>query len=244
MAEATAETRQADRDLLERFAATRRDDDREALVRRYEPLARFFVRRYRDRGMEPDDLVQVAMLGLLKAIDRFDPSVGTAFSTFAGPTIDGELKRHFRDKGWAVRVPRGLQERHLAVRDTSRRLEHTLERAPRPAEIAAELGLEVDEVLEALDVSAAYRPDSIDTPPTEDHAGLTPSTVEPGYELTEDRATVEVLLAGLPERERRILELRFFEDLTQSEIAERVGISQMHVSRLLRRTLRLLRDRV
>jgi RNA polymerase sigma-B factor len=232
------------------FARYRRCDDRaarEALVDRFLPLATQLARRYH-RGSEPlDDLVQVASVGLLKAIDRFDPARGIAFSSFAVPTIAGELKRYYRDKGWAVRVPRDLQELALRVDRATDRLTHQLGRRPTASEIADDLGVAVEQVLEAHEAAAAYRADSLDRPGSDDDQDA-PRVVdtlgddEPGYRRAEDSATVEAMAWVLSDREREVLRLRFEEDLTQSEIGQRVGLSQMHISRLLRQAVARLRE--
>jgi RNA polymerase sigma-B factor len=220
---------------------------RDALVERFLPLATQLARRYH-RGNEPlEDLVQVASVGLLKAVGRFDPARGTAFSSFAVPTIAGELKRHFRDKGWAVRVPRDLQELALRVDRATDRLVHRLGRAPTASEIADDLGVTIEQVLEAHEAAAAYRADSLDRPGSDDDEDATRvvDTLggdEPGYRHAEHSATLEPMMSVLSEREREILRLRFVEDLTQSEIGDRVGLSQMHVSRLLRRAVARLRE--
>jgi RNA polymerase sigma-B factor len=235
-----------DRRLLERY---HRDGDpaaREALVQRFLPLARQLARRYQ-RGGEPlDDLVQVASLGLLKAIDRFEPDRPTAFSSFAVPTILGELKRHFRDKGWSVRVPRDLQEMAVRVDRVAEAMARELGRAPTPAEIAQHIGTTTERVLEAREAAGAYRAVSLDRPRDDDEEsdGMadTFGIEDPGFGLAEDSATVERLMTVLTEREREVLRLRFAEDLTQSEIGARVGVSQMHVSRLIRQAIARLRD--
>jgi RNA polymerase sigma-B factor len=234
-----------DRRLLERY---HRDGDpaaREALVQRFLPLARQLARRYQ-RGGEPlDDLVQVASLGLLKAIDRFEPERPTAFSSFAVPTILGELKRHFRDRGWSVRVPRDLQEMAVRVDRVGDELARALGRAPTPMEIAQHVGITVERVLEAREAAGAYRAISLDRPrdDDEDGEGIADSmgVEDPGFGRAEHAATVERLMAVLSDREREVLRLRFEEDLTQSEIGEQVGVSQMHVSRLIRQALARLR---
>jgi RNA polymerase sigma-B factor len=233
-----------DRRLLERY---HRDGDpaaREALVERFLPLARQLARRYQ-RGGEPlDDLNQVASLGLLKAIDRFEPDRPTAFSSFAVPTILGELKRHFRDRGWSVRVPRDLQEMSVRVEKVAETMGRELGRAPTPAEIADEIGITTERVLEAREAAGAYRAVSLDRP-REDEEGEgvaeTFGAEDPGFGLAEDAATVESLMSVLSDREREVLRLRFAEDLTQSEIGARVGVSQMHVSRLIRQAVARLR---
>ena len=219
---------------------------REALVRRFMPLARSLARRY-DRSSEPfEDLLQVASLGLLKALDRFDPALGHPFASFAVPTILGEMRRHFRDAGWSVHVPRGSQERALKVRDAQERLANAHGRAPTVNELAQYLELSTEEVIDALQAIQAYESLSLDAP----RPGATDEATSYGdamgeedarYELVELDATVSAVLGRIPAREREILRMRFVEDLTQTEIADRVGISQMQVSRLLRRSLDQLR---
>ena len=232
------------------FAQYRGRDDRaarDALVDRFLPLATRLARRYH-RGGEPlEDLVQVASIGLLKAIDRFDPARGIAFSSFAVPTIAGELKRHFRDKGWSMRVPRDLQELALRVDRATERLVHELGRAPTVAEIAQDVGVSIEQVLEAREAAAAYRAESLDRSCSDDdHDGTrvvdTLGGDDPGYRQAESSATVESMMSILSDREREILRLRFEEDLTQSEIGHRVGLSQMHISRLLRQAVARLRE--
>jgi RNA polymerase sigma-B factor len=236
-----------DRRLLERYHRHGDAAAREALVARFLPLARQLARRYQRGGEQLDDLVQVASLGLLKAIDRFDPARETAFSSFAVPTILGELKRHFRDKGWSVRVPRDLQELAVKVDKVADEMSREIGRAPTPAELAERTGTTLEQVLEAREASAAYRAVSLDRPRTEDedegesYADAV-GAEDPGYGIAEDAATVERLMRVLSEREREVLRLRFEEDLTQSEIGERVGVSQMHVSRLIRQSVARLRE--
>jgi RNA polymerase sigma-B factor len=240
------------RTLTERrlFARYRGRDDqaaRDALVERFLPLATRLAQRYH-RGGEPlDDLVQVASVGLLKAIDRFDPARGTAFSSFAVPTIAGELKRYFRDKGWSVRVPRDLQELAVRVGRATDRLVHELGRAPTAAEISEDVGVSIEQVLEARDAAAAYRAEPLDRPCSDDDQDGTRvvdtlGDDDPGHRQAEHSATVESMMSILSDREREILRLRFVEDLTQSEIGERVGVSQMHISRLLRQAVARLRE--
>ena len=239
------------RTLQERrlFARYRSRGDRAArdeLVKRFLPLATGLAHRYH-HGAEPlDDLVQVASIGLLKAIDRFDPERGTAFSSFAVPTIAGELKRHFRDKGWALRVPRDLQELAQRVGSTTDRLVHELGRTPTVAEVAGVLGITPEQVLEAREAATAYRAESLDQPLGDDQdAGGVVDTLgadEPGYLLAEHSATLQAMMGVLTDREREVLRLRFEEDLTQSEIGRRVGVSQMHISRLLRQAVTRLRE--
>jgi RNA polymerase sigma-B factor len=234
-----------DRRLLERYHRHGDPAAREALVQRFLPLARQLARRYQ-RGGEPlDDLVQVASLGLLKAIDRFEPERPTAFSSFAVPTILGELKRHFRDRGWSVRVPRDLQELAVRVERETEELAGGLGRAPTPMEIAKHMGITTEQVLEAREAAGAYRAISLDRSrdDDEDGDGIVDwiGIEDPGFHRAEHAATVQSLMGVLNEREREVLRLRFAEDLTQSEIGARVGVSQMHVSRLIRQALARLR---
>jgi RNA polymerase sigma-B factor len=238
---------QEDRRLLARYHATGDPAAREQLVARFLPLARQLARRYQRGGEQLDDLVQVASLGLLKAIDRFDPERETAFSSFAVPTILGELKRHFRDKGWSVRVPRDLQEMAVRVDRVTDEMSREIGRAPTPGEIAQRTGVSLEQVLEAREASAAYRAVSLDRPRTEDEDDGDSyadafGAEDPGFRLAEDSATVDQLMRVLTDREREVLRLRFEEDLTQSEIGARVGVSQMHVSRLIRQSIARLRD--
>jgi RNA polymerase sigma-B factor len=220
---------------------------RDELVEQLRPLARRLASRYRNSAESRDDLEQVAYLGLLKAIERADPDRGELVR-FAVPTIMGELKRHFRDHGWTMRVPRSLQERFLEVGDVVDRMTASLGRSPAPREIAEEMGLAVEEVVEALDAATAYSPVALDAPRRSedgDDDGSYADTlgeVDDAYELVEFDVTIAPALRQLPARQREILRLRFDEDLTQSEIAARVGVSQMHVSRLLRRALEQLRE--
>ncbi len=219
---------------------------RDELVERFMPLARQLARRYQ-RGNEPlDDLIQVACIGLVKAVDRFDPDRGTAFSSYAVPTILGELKRYFRDAGWAVHVPRGMQERVMSVNQAVTRLSRNLGRSPTPQEISEAIGEPVELVLEALEAAIAYDAVSLDTPRSSDEDGGdtyadTVGAVDEHYELVEYTTAIAPTVKALPERDRLVLKLRFEEDLTQLEIAERIGVSQMHVSRLIRRALTRLR---
>ncbi|PRX46526.1 RNA polymerase sigma-B factor [Prauserella shujinwangii] len=218
---------------------------REEIVTRCLPLAEHIARRFVGRGEPRDDLVQVARLGLLNAVDRFDPRRGTEFVAFAVPTIMGEVRRHFRDSSWAVRVPRRLKELHLALSQASGRLAQRLGRAPTPSELAAELELTTDDVSDGLLAGNAYQSVSMDAAHDDDGAlPLTETVGEDDTEMenVEYHESLQPLLASLPERERRVLMLRFFGNMTQTQIAERVGISQMHVSRLLARTLEQLRS--
>ena len=234
--------------LDERFARYRRTGDRrlrDELVEEHAPLAHFLAGRFANRGEQRDDLVQVALVGLFKAVERFDPGRGLQFSTFATPTILGELKRHFRDRGWAVRVPRRVQELHLQLGRIVSALGQEEGRSPTPAEVAERAGVSEEAVLEAMEAGSLYRLVSLDGSVTPDDEGGELSAClgddDPEFERIEHRSEIEELLEALPARERRIVELRFFESMTQSEIAERVGVSQMHVSRLLTRSLERLR---
>jgi len=235
-----------DRELFLRHQRERDPAAREALVQRFLPLARQLARRYQ-RAEEPlEDLVQVASLGLIKAIDRFNPERDVAFSSYAVPTILGELKRHFRDRTWAVRVPRDLQELALKVDRAVSALSRELHRAPTVAEIGEKVEATEEQVLEALEAGAAYRATSIDAPrgsedDGRDTLGDQMGRDEHGFGLAEDRATLGRLLSTVTAREREVLRLRFEEDLTQAEIGERIGVSQMQVSRIIRQSLSRLR---
>jgi RNA polymerase sigma-B factor len=216
---------------------------REELARLFSPLAEYLARRFVGRGEHPDDLLQVATIGLLKSIDRFDPGREVQFSTFATATIVGELKRHFRDKGWALRVPRRLQEMGLRINKVIAQLWQELGRSPTVQELAERAGLSEEDVVEAMEAVQAYSAVSIDAPLGEE--GVAPAHTlgeeDQSIEFLEGWASVAPLVSQLPARERRILFLRFFQDMTQTEIAEEMGISQMHVSRLLSQTLQHLR---
>jgi RNA polymerase sigma-B factor len=233
----------------ERFVIYRRARHRrlrDELVEEHAGLAYLLARRFAHRGEATDDLEQVALVGLLKAVERFDPGRGFQFSTFATPTILGELKRHFRDHGWAVRVPRSVQDLHLELGRIVAALGQERGRSPTPAEVAERAGVSEEEVLEAMEAGSLYRLSSLDQPasPDDKEASALAARLgdhDPGFEQIEHRAELDELLGTLSDRERQIVELRFFESMTQSEIAERVGISQMHVSRLLARSLELLR---
>jgi RNA polymerase sigma-B factor len=219
---------------------------REKLVEMHLPLVEHLARRFRNRGEPLDDLVQVATIGLIKSVDRFDPERGVEFSTYATPTIVGEIKRHFRDKGWAVRVPRRLQELRLSLTSATADLSQRLGRAPTVGELAEQLKLSEEEVLEGLESANAYSTLSLDVPEQgeQDSPVVADSLGAEDEELegVEYRESLKPLLAKLPPREKKILLLRFFGNMTQSQIAEEIGISQMHVSRLLARTLAQLRD--
>lgn len=217
---------------------------REELVHLHLPLVEHCARRFRNRGEPYEDLVQVGTIGLLKAIDRFETDRGAEFSTYATPTIIGEIKRHFRDKGWAIRVPRRLQEMRLKIGAATAELTQHLGRSPTPRELAAEIGCSVEEVLEGLESSHAYSTLSIDSSSSDDETASIADTLgeeDLHLERVEVRESLKPLLEGLEARERRILLLRFFKGMTQSQIADEIGVSQMHVSRLLARTLEQLR---
>ncbi len=237
--------REAEQQLLEWYAETGDLQARAQLVERFLPLARDFAQRYSYTDEPMDDLVQVASLGLIKAIDRFEPGRGTKFTSYAAPTILGELKRHFRDKGWALHVPRELQERTLAVSRETERLSKELGRSPTVKEVAASLKTTPERVLEANEASGAYEAASLDAP-TAREDGESAALVEMlgeddrQYELVDTRDAVGTAWGELPPIEQAVLRLRFMEDLTQREIGERIGYSQMHVSRLLRRALNRL----
>ena len=245
----TARLDRTERELDERFFEYRTTRDRrlrDELVEGHVPLAQFLARRFAHRGEPYEDLVQVALLGLLKAVERFDPDRGLQFSTFATPTIVGELKRHFRDKGWAMRVPRRVQELHLQLAKIVGALSQELGRSPTAAEIAGRAGVSEEDVLEAMEAGGMYRLASIDGPAASSEDGSELSALlgddDIDFERVEHQVELSELLDALPARERKIVYLRFFEGLTQSEIADRVGISQMHVSRLLTRSLVTLRE--
>jgi RNA polymerase sigma-B factor len=227
---------------LEALFASRDDPEARAeLVRRFGPFARRLAARFRGRA-ETEDLEQVAMLALVKAIDRFDPAHGSAFEAFAAVTIVGELKRYLRDTSWAVRVPRRLQEIGLEVSRAVDELTGSLGHSPSVAEVAAHTGFTEDQVLEGLDVATALGADSLDAPLDDAGRGIDPPDTDESFAIYDEWAGVADALRALPERDRRILYLRFFRNLTQSEIAAEIGISQMHVSRLLARSLTQLRQ--
>jgi RNA polymerase sigma-B factor len=242
-AESPERRRSEDERLLKRYHSDGDLAAREELIGRFLPLARQLAARYKHAGEPYDDLVQVACVGLLKAVDRYDPGRGHSFVKYAVPTMLGELKRHFRDKGWSVHVPRATQELVLKVSEALSALPAKLGRSPRPRDVAGALGVPVEDVLEAMEAATAYEATSLDAPrPGDDDDdgwswGDSVSVEEPGYDLVEIGETLRGTLEALPDRERMILRLRFQDDMTQAEIAERVGVSQMHVSRLLRRSL-------
>ena len=236
-------------DLVAALAATDPQDRSRAGLRNraieaWLPLAQHLARRYTGRGEPTDDLSQVAVLGLIKAVDRYEPDRGVDFSAFAIPTIIGEIKRHFRDRTWSIRVPRRLQELRLEITAANGDLSHALGRAPTVADVAAYLKISEEEVLEGLEGARAYAAASLSAPVSEDGTmalGDTLGAEDPGFDLAEFRVALGPAIAALGEREQKILSMRFFGNLTQAEIAEQIGISQMHVSRLLTRTLTALR---
>ncbi len=251
MKDDTALDRAEVKELFKIYQAATDEDDRaqhrERLVEQYIGLVEFLARRFRNRGEPLEDLIQVGTIGLLKAIDRFDLTREVEFSTYATPTIVGELKRHFRDKGWAVRVPRRLQELHLELGKVVSALGHELGRSPTVEEIAKSAGTTEENVLEGLEIAHAYNFTSLDAPMGSDDPDSSTFVDQLGgedeqLETLENRASLAPELSKLPEREQTILYLRFFKGQTQSEIADKLGISQMHVSRLLSRTLAKLRE--
>lgn len=241
--------RSIEQDLLAQFAAEtedspRRRELRDRLVTMNLPLVEHVARRFRDRGESHDDLVQVGTIGLIKAVDRFDLERGVEFSTYATPTIVGEIKRHFRDRGWAIRVPRRLQELRMSLNRATTDLTHRLGRSPTVHELATHLEITDEEILEGLESSQAYATSSLDAGTDESGAPSLADTLgidDEELEGIEYRESLRPLLAALPDRERQIIMLRFFHNMTQSQIADEVGISQMHVSRLLARSLAQLR---
>jgi RNA polymerase sigma-B factor len=242
-------TRVDDKILLRRYHEDGDLKAREQLIEQYMSLVRSLARRYSYRGEQLEDLVQIGAIGLIKAIDRFDLERGVELTTYATPNIIGEIKRHFRDKGWSVRVPRGLQELNVQLSRLVEQLTVQLARSPTIPELAKAAGVEEEQVLEALESGRAYTSlslsvgggggDDDDLDPLESLG-----TEEHQYEVSEDRAVLAPGFKVLDERERKILQLRFFEGLTQSQIAQQVGISQMHVSRLIRRSLEKIRETI
>ena len=238
-----------DKILLRRYHEDGDLQAREQLIEQYMSLVRSLARRYSYRGEQLEDLVQIGAIGLIKAIDRFDLERGVELTTYATPNIIGEIKRHFRDKGWSVRVPRGLQELNVQLSRLVEQLTVQFSRSPTIPELAKAAGVEEEEVLEALESGRAYTSlslsvgggggDDDDLDPLESLG-----TEEHQYEVSEDRAVLAPGFKALDERERRILQLRFFEGLTQSQIAQQIGISQMHVSRLIRRSLEKIREEI
>lgn len=236
------------RQLFERFQQTKDPATRETLILAHRGLASFLASKFTDRGEPPEDLFQVAQVGLINAVDRYDPSRGIEFSTFATPTIVGEIRRHFRDKLWSVHVPRRLRELNRALMQSVDVLSQRLGRSPTINELAEESGVPFDVVLEALEAGRAYTPASLDAERGEEEDGRAAGALaqalgheDPEIERVEDRTTIEWALGRLSVREREIVMLRFSEQLSQSEIARRLGVSQMHVSRLQRSAVERLR---
>jgi RNA polymerase sigma-B factor len=240
---------ESDKVLLRRYHEHGDLAAREQLIEQYMSLVRSLARRYSYRGEQLEDLVQIGAIGLIKAIDRFDIERGVELTTYATPNIIGEIKRHFRDKGWSVRVPRGLQELNVQISKLIEQLTVQLGRSPTIPELAEAAGVEEEAVLEALESGRAYSSVSLSTGASSDDEGeLDPleslGSDEHEYEISEDRAVLAPGFKVLDQRERRILHLRFFRGLTQSQIAEQIGISQMHVSRLIRRSLEKIREEI
>jgi RNA polymerase sigma-B factor len=226
-------------------SAASKESARESLVHLHLPLVEHCARRFRNRGEPLEDLVQVGTIGLLKSIDRFDSERGVEFSTYATPTIIGEIKRYFRDKGWAIRVPRRLQELRMQIGTASAELTQSLGRSPTPRELAEAIGCTVEEIVEGIESSNAYSTLSLDASDNDEDGAATMLDAigvdDEGLEHVEIRESIKPLLDRLAPREKKILLLRFFKNMTQSQIAEEIGVSQMHVSRLLNRTLEQLR---
>jgi RNA polymerase sigma-B factor len=251
VSESRSTERDADRatELITAYATAPADDPARPALRRRAiegglPLAQHLARRYGGRGEPADDLFQVAVVGLIKGVDRYQADRGVDFAAFAIPTIVGEIKRHFRDRTWAIRVPRRLQELRLEITGANNTLTHTLGRAPTVADVATHLGISEEEVLEGLEGARAYNAASLSAPISDDGATSLADTLggeDHGFELAELRIALGPAMATLDEREQRILALRFHGNLTQTEIAEQIGISQMHVSRLLTKALAKLR---
>jgi len=245
------ETRRRSAELFADFldedaSAASREAARDALVRLHLPLVEHCARRFRNRGEPFEDLVQVGTIGLIKSVDRFDTGRGVEFSTYATPTIIGEIKRYFRDKGWAIRVPRRLQELRMQIGTATAELTQSLGRSPTAAELAGHIGCTVEEIVEGIESSNAYSTLSLDASDDSDDGAASMldalGEVDAGLEHVEVRESIKPLLDQLDAREKKILLLRFFKNMTQSQIAEEIGVSQMHVSRLLNRTLEQLRS--
>jgi RNA polymerase sigma-B factor len=237
-----------DNDQLDRFVEFRRSGRRRLrnrIVEEHMGLAVHIAKRFNSGAGRDDDIEQVAMLALVKAVDRFDPEMGVPFSAFAGRTIEGEIKRHFRDATWALKVPRGAKELHVAVRRANDQLSGKLGRSPSVDEVAEYLDIDRDDVITGLSAGTARRVGTVDPGPDDDGASDRSAAIavgERGFGDVENETVVEQLITRLPEREQQIVRLRFYDELSQSEIAERVGVSQMHVSRLLRKAFDILRD--
>ena len=242
---ANERAREEDRDLLRRYHEGGDTNAREQLIQRHLPLVRSLARRYAGRGEALEDIEQVGAIGLIKAIDRFEIARDVSLATYATPNVVGEIKRHFRDKGWAVRVPRALQELNASMSGAIERLTVKLSRSPSIAEIAAELETTPEQVLEAMEVGSAYSTVSLSSGPSGEEELDPMETIgseDEEFDRTDDRTSLEPALARLPPREREILRMRFEEGLPQTQIAQRVGLSQMHVSRLIRKSLAVMRE--
>ena len=237
------------RELFREYKETGDPEVRDQLIMSHLNLVRFLASKFKNRGEPLDDLIQVGTIGLIKAIDRFDPSRGLEFTTYATPTIMGEIKRHFRDKGWSVRVPRRLQELSAKVNQATDKLTNELQRSPKVEEIAEYLDVTVDEVLEAMESSSAYTSVPIEAPgasDSDDAPSILDRYADDDNELdfTDDRLVIEEAIRDFSPREREVIELRFVKGMTQIEIAKKLGISQVQVSRLLRRTLKKIQDKI
>ena len=236
--------------LFAEYRATGDRRVRNQIVELYRDVAEYYVKRYSRRGVPADDLRQVSLLTILRAVDRFDPEQGVEFSTFASRTVDGELKRYFRDRTWTVRPPRRAQELHLALRKTDEELTQRLGRSPTVAELARELDESVDHVLEALEAGVAHQATSIDQSPVGEESDAARRSErmlaknEVGFSHVDRRMIIAELLEGLPERDRQVIEMRFFQNRTQEEIATEIGVSQSYLSRILRRVLLDLREQL
>jgi len=222
---------------------------RASIIDRCLPLAEHVARHFDRRGEEHDDLLQVARLGLVAAVNRFDPQKSNSFVGFAVPTMMGEVRRHFRDHGWSLHVPRRIKDRHVQIGRATRDLTQSLQRAPNASELAEVLGIDREEVVDNLVAAEAYAPLSLDAPISSSDGQPRPvaelhGSLDAGFDFVTDRETLKPLLAALPERDRTVLYLRFFCSMNQTQIADRIGVSQMHVSRILSRTLRTLREQM
>lgn len=240
-------------ETLDRFREYQRTESRQLrneLVEEHRDIADFYVKRYGGRGVPNDDLEQVALLTILRAIERFDPDLGIGFSTFASRTIEGELKRYFRDRTWSVKPPRRMQELHLELRRSEEELVQRLGRSPTVQELADELDESVDHVLEAMEAGVAHNATSLDQPDRSDdcegpaQGERMLAQAEPGFGHIDSRLVIEEILQDLPEREQQVIRMRFFENMTQPDIAAEIGVSQSYLSRILRRTLLELRERL
>jgi RNA polymerase sigma-B factor len=235
---------EVDRELLRRYHERGDVSAREELVQRHLPLVRSLARRYAGRGESIEDIEQVGAIGLIKAIDRYELTRDVALTTYATPNVVGEIKRHFRDRGWAIRIPRALQELNVKMSGALERLTAKLGRSPSITELARELDATPEQVLEAMEAGSAYSPVSLSAGPSADEDLDLMEVIgreDEAFDRTEERASLEPALDTLPDREREILRMRFEEGLTQTQIAERVGLSQMHVSRLIRKSLERMR---